>query len=853
MNFISILKNTVVASTRTGVKVTQQFKNITVDTILARLKMVEVGNKDGSHFLRTSLKQSGSDPYCMARGDDNATSLASMLIIDCDKRIDSNGEEKDGAPDPYEVSESLKSAGIGHILFGSYSYYCGLMRYRIILATATPYSQGQLAPTAESIVALININLSGDLLAYASENARWSQPWYFPRKPADSIVEPLYIEYLEGNTVEMVAPQPVADITQVIQRDESIKIGEISPIHAFNQQNSLTGLLSHYGYKRILVTKEGERWLSPDSTSGKAGITVKDSKFFCHHSSGPFHDGYPHDAFDLMRARDGLELKDAIIKAAQSTRAPDGGTVDEYNKSLASKNKTTKTVPAQNINISFKEYRSFHDELLPVDPVPYEALPEQMAAFIKEQSIIRGCPPDYILVSLLARMGCVFAGKILVALTRNSGWHASPNFFWLMVGEPSSGKSNALGATNKPIQTFEALARELYKKEYRSYKADLDSLDRQLNSVKKAEESEIKKVNCDYQKLATLKERIGELQQKIYNLEDTKPRLKHYTINKLTIEKLILILEENPDGVLLELDELSSLFVRLSKDENSEERGLYLSGYNGTTPYSYKTIGRGDVLIPNVILSILGGIQPKKLKRFIHEAMNGYQDDGLLQRFQGIVFPDRGLYLPEDKRSDTDLAKDLDYLFENLEKIPSPKDNNSRCLLQFDVQAQDIFDDWRNETTKKTHEIDGPLNAHIGKSYEFVASLAAYLYLYENNGQLSQDKQIKAKYVLFAIKLSKYFLSHAQRMYGLAYKDNMPARSLSGKLAKLALEEKGNGYFDAQLNHYFFTRTQIRAKGWSDLSTKEQRLEAINDLIIRGYISEPLNGKYFINPGYLNE
>ena len=210
----------------------------------------------------------------------------------------------------------------------------------------------------------------------------------------------------------------------------------------------------------------------------------------------------------------------------------------------------------------------------------------------------------------------------------------------------------------------------------------------------------------------------------------------------LTIEKLILILEENPEGVLLELDELSSLFVRLSKDENSEERGLYLSGFNGSVPYSYKTIGRGDVLIPNVILSILGGIQPKKLNRFIQETKNGYQDDGFLQRFQGIVFPDKALYLPQDRQSETDLTRELEQLFQNLESISSPQNNDSRHLLIFDDSAQSIFDEWREDTTKKAHEQDNPISANIGKSYEFVASLATYLYLYENNGHLTVDQKI---------------------------------------------------------------------------------------------------------------
>ena len=51
-NFITILKKSVVASTKSGVLVTDQFKNITVDMILDRLKQVLIGEKNGGHFIR---------------------------------------------------------------------------------------------------------------------------------------------------------------------------------------------------------------------------------------------------------------------------------------------------------------------------------------------------------------------------------------------------------------------------------------------------------------------------------------------------------------------------------------------------------------------------------------------------------------------------------------------------------------------------------------------------------------------------------------------------------------------------------------------------------------------------------
>jgi hypothetical protein len=114
-----------------------------------------------------------------------------------------------------------------------------------------------------------------------------------------------------------------------------------------------------------------------------------------------------------------------------------------------------------------------------------------------------------------------------------------------------------------------------------------------------------------------------------------------------------------------------------------------------------------------------------------------------------------------------------------------------------------------------------------------------YLRLYENNGQLPANNEIPEIFVLRAIILGAYFLSHAKRMYGLAYQDDMLARSLAEKLAKLGVEG--------------FTRSQIRNKDWSNLKTAEERKEAIHTLINRGYISEQIQGKYYINPKYLEE
>lgn len=247
-------------------------------------------------------------------------------------------------------------------------------------------------------------------------------------------------------------------------------------------------------------------------------------------------------------------------------------------------------------------------------------------------------------------------------------------------------------------------------------------------------------------------------------------------------------------------------------------------------------------------MSIFGGIQPSKLKRFLNEARLGYQDDGMLQRFQGIVYPNKNTKKLEDRPASAFLVNRITELFSKLDD--SPVD----ILLSFDDSAQQIFDEWRHEIAENAQLLGHPYDAHLVKSYEFVASIAVYLYLAENNGRLSPGNQISSKQILSAIKLGSYFFSHTRRMYGLVYKDNLPARSLSEKLAKLVGSTTAkNEYFDPKMKLFFFTRSQIRSKDWADLTTQEERQEAIKILIHLGHISKTHSNRYYINPIHLDE
>lgn len=373
-NFITTLHEIEVASTENAITVTDKFENINGREFIAKLNVAHDGDKTGSHWIRTALCLDKATKKCKPRNNENAESLARLLIIDGDCSIDANGKEVEGAPNPLQVSAILMANDIGHILYGSYSHYTGGKgnRYRILLTTKAPYNNEQLLPTAERVVSLINSGLAKlgfELLAYAKENGTWAQPWYYPRKPANSLISALYLEYLEGNTIDIMEPMELPAEGQSIRKNYQAKADEISPIHAFNEQKNLADALLHYGYKRVFSTKEYEKWLSPDSSSGVAGIVVKNNKFFSHHND-EFNDGHWHDVFDFMRVKRGITEHEAIIVAARNTRAPDGRSVDEYNKSLV-KNKSMAAILSIPLIIPFETYQPFDDELLPVDAIPY--------------------------------------------------------------------------------------------------------------------------------------------------------------------------------------------------------------------------------------------------------------------------------------------------------------------------------------------------------------------------------------------------------------------------------------------------------------------------------------------------
>src|SRR5262249_19048888 len=105
---------------------------------------------------------------------------------------------------------------------------------------------------------------------------------------------------------------------------------------------------------------------------------------------------------------------------------------------------------------------------------------------------------------------------------------------------------------------------------------------------------------------------------------------RRYVINDATIEKVGEILIGKPRGILLNRDELVGWFSSFQRSGREIDRAFYLESWNGTGSFNVDRIGRGSIHVPALTISILGGIQPDRLRSLFSGAMaDGGEADGL--------------------------------------------------------------------------------------------------------------------------------------------------------------------------------------------------------------------------------
>lgn len=295
------------------------------------------------------------------------------------------------------------------------------------------------------------------------------------------------------------------------------------------------------------------------------------------------------------------------------------------------------------------------------------------------------------------------------------------------------------------------------------------------------------------------------------------PVLRRFKTNDTTVEKLGELLRENPTGLLVMRDELVGLISSWDKDGREGERAFYLEAWNGNGSFDTDRIGRGSIFIPTLCVSIFGGIQPDKLIAYLEQAANALANDGMLQRFQVLVYPDHRAWEWRDRIPEKDARDRAANVFETLAEFDpaalgaTPADSFVKFpYFRFDDEAQEIFVEWSGELHRtKLPAEDHPIIAqHLAKYDKLFPALALILHLMDC-AATGRRGPVTRQAALRAAAWCEYLEAHARRCYGLLVDDGLrAAKALAVKVRQGKLQDG-------------FTARDIRRNQWRGLTTDE--------------------------------
>ncbi|MDO9451183.1 MAG: DUF3987 domain-containing protein [Rugosibacter sp.] len=453
-------------------------------------------------------------------------------------------------------------------------------------------------------------------------------------------------------------------------------------------------------------------------------------------------------------------------------------------------------------------------------PFDYAYLPDGLRAYVRDISERMQCPPDFAAVAVFVMMATIIGRKVGMRPMRQNDWTVIVNLWGAVVGNSGVMKSPTIAAGLAPIKQIQAWAFEEFNNRMTEHAAQAE-LAKLQQAVGKSEAKKKLAKNKAADVAALLKPDAAE----------DAPVLKRYMTNNASYEALGELLMENPNGLLVESDEIIGLLKQLDAGGQEVARSFYLTAADGDKPYTFDRIMRGKGLhIPALCLSIIGGIQPGVLAAYVRQATDGGAGaDGLLQRFGLMVYPDISPDWQEvDRYPDSEAREAVNKLAERLDllhadDIGAEIDKYGGVpFLRFDDAAQVLFSEWRAklETRLRSGEEHPAIVSHLSKYRKLIPSLALINHLCDDGrGAVTETALLRA------IAFSEYLESHARRIYSYATRPDIDA-------AKTLLKKLATGKLTAP-----FKTRDVYIKGWTGLETPAKAQSAIGLLHEYGHLT----------------
>lgn len=448
-----------------------------------------------------------------------------------------------------------------------------------------------------------------------------------------------------------------------------------------------------------------------------------------------------------------------------------------------------------------------------------ELLPKSFKPWIMDISERMQVTPEFVMAPALVGLSSIVGRKIGIHPKQKDDWFVIPNLWGAIVARPGYFKSPTISEAMKPLDNLIEKTRSESKNNQHFINANKMVVELQLEALKENVKRAIKA--GDFESIEALKNDIARFEKEN---EETILLERRYKTNDATVEKVARLLNENPNGLLLLRDELNGWLQALNKSGREGDREFYLESWNGYGSYTVDRVGSGTLHVPALCLSVFGGIQPGKLQAYVEKTLQGAaEDDGLLQRFQILIYPELSpKWVNIDRSPDLKARQNVFDIFSAIDKLAFEKEGKTKCV-RFSNLAQEVFDEWRHklESRLRSNEIGcSAFESHLAKYRKLMPSLALLFWLLEDPNHYANGNEVSFESAMLAIQWCDFLEKHANKAYRIGQSaEALAVKSLSERLSS------------GQIIHKSPVRSVYRRQ-WTHLKTPqlvERALEVLEE------------------------
>jgi hypothetical protein len=414
------------------------------------------------------------------------------------------------------------------------------------------------------------------------------------------------------------------------------------------------------------------------------------------------------DAVKIIASGHKTYNTDAVLLGAKNLERA----VYEYNKTLN---------PALlNIKIDFEKYAAF----------PIDIFPAEIQKALTDIANSFNAPVEIAAIPFLAGVATLCEMQFMLKATNYKKYH--PTFWACIIAPPGAGKTPAAACALSYLNNLNIEIRDKYKNDFEQYQIDKKNYDKVC-----------KKDNDAH--------------------EPVKPKEKVIVVNNYTIEKLLQLLGNQEQGILLHKDELAALINSLNmyRGGKGDDEQTLISIW-GNDAINIDRVGKSDTIssycIPKPHLCIYGTIQPEQ---FYDTFNKKHQQNGFIARFLLAEIEPTKYKFPEHLPNTTNL---LNKLYDNI-KATSFDNKNEDGIYECKIK-DDALEEYKRLmedvcTINARYLIKVPLRDSIAKFETHANRLILLMQLIRYAAKETESLDIEKETIIKTEKLIKYFINQA--------------------------------------------------------------------------------------------